>query len=112
MNIITKPILKMILRMVLKRLAEASTWRGIILGIGGAYTVQNSELVEAIIPVCLALVGLIGAVMPDKNKVLNDFAEKDDPKEISYTPSPRDTGSARPRDEVKTDSNSFGGFNG
>lgn len=60
-----KSIVKMIIRIILRRASEASTWRGIILAIGGVYTINNPELVEAIIPICVALVGLIGAMLPD-----------------------------------------------
>lgn len=58
------------------RLLEASTWRNLILLVGGSSAAAHPELVAAIVPVCIALAGAIGSFLPDflggQNKAKTD----------------------------------------
>lgn len=51
---------------ILDRLKEASTWRGIVMLLTAAGIPIAPELQDLIISAGLAIVGLIGAVTPDK----------------------------------------------
>lgn len=58
-----------IVEYVLSRLAESSTWRGIVLSLAGAAGWNLSDTkVTAIVSFGVALAGLLGAVLPDKLK--------------------------------------------
>lgn len=59
---------QLIIAYILNRLREASTWRGIIMLVTGGWAAKNPEQAEAIIPIAIALVGAIGAFIPDKRK--------------------------------------------
>lgn len=48
-----------------KRLKESSTWRSIIYLIGGAWAIKYPDQVEAIIPIAIAISGLVGSFFPD-----------------------------------------------
>lgn len=47
------------------RLLEASTWRNLILLIGGTWASAHPEIVSALVPICLALAGAMGTLFPD-----------------------------------------------
>jgi hypothetical protein len=47
------------------RLCEASTWRNMILLIGGSWASANPTTIDGLVPVLLALVGFIGTFLPD-----------------------------------------------
>lgn len=47
------------------RLLEASTWRNLILLVGGSWAAAHPDLVSAIVPVCLTVTGAIGSFLPD-----------------------------------------------
>jgi hypothetical protein len=51
-------------RYVLSRLAEASTWRGLVL-LGTSFALFTYEQGEAILQFGLAVAGAIGAIFPD-----------------------------------------------
>ena len=53
---------------LMTQLSEASTWRGIIMLLAGCGTLIKPEFQEAIIPIGIALTGLIGSIFPDKLK--------------------------------------------
>lgn len=55
-----------IIKYIITRLSEVSTWRGIILIFAGGWATQNPELVSTIIPIAISLIGMIGASLPDK----------------------------------------------
>ena len=59
-----------ILNYILSRLNEASTWRGIIMLIAGGWATRNPDQLDAIIPVAMAIVGAVGAFIPDKNTTI------------------------------------------
>ena len=48
-----------------KRLKESSTWRSIIYLVGGAWAIKHPDQVEAIIPIVVAISGLLGSFFPD-----------------------------------------------
>jgi hypothetical protein len=52
-------------RYVLARAREASTWRGLILLVTGSWGVTHLDQVEAIVPLGMALAGLVGILFPD-----------------------------------------------
>lgn len=54
------------LTFLLERLGEASTWRGIVAMVTALGVVLQPDQVEAIIAAGLALIGMIGAFLPDK----------------------------------------------
>ena len=56
---------KRILRYLLYRLKEASTWQGIFLFLTGIGVMVDPELMELIIAVGMSLAGLIGFLFPD-----------------------------------------------
>ena len=58
-------IFRTIARYVVARLKEASTYRNLILLVGGTWAASNPTQVEALIPVLLSVVGLIGTFFPD-----------------------------------------------
>lgn len=47
------------------RLLEASTWRSLILLVGGTWASAHPDIVSALVPICLALAGAIGTLFPD-----------------------------------------------
>lgn len=51
----------------MNRLKEASTWRGLIALVTAAGVTITPEQTEAIVAAGLAVIGLIGVFMPDKN---------------------------------------------
>lgn len=58
------------------RLLEASTWRNLILLVGGSWAAAHPEFIAAAVPVCIALAGAIGSFLPDflggQNKAKTD----------------------------------------
>lgn len=74
----------MIIQYVLARLREPSTWRGIIMLIAGGWATRNPDQLDAIIPVAMAIVGAVGAFIPDKK--LNSISV-DEEIEEEKTPS-------------------------
>lgn len=58
-------LLQRIFAYVRDRLLEASTWRNLVLLVGGSWAAAHPEIVSAIVPVCLALAGAIGSFLPD-----------------------------------------------
>lgn len=52
-------------RFLLSRAREASTWRGLILLATGSWGLTHPEQIESIIPLGIALAGLVGAFLPD-----------------------------------------------
>lgn len=72
-----------IIRYILARLKEASTWRGIILIIAGGWATQNPQLAEAIIPIAIGLSGAIGTFFPDNKESYQNNQDDFNP----YTPS-------------------------
>lgn len=79
----------MILNYILNRLKEASTWRGIIMLVAGGWAHQYPDQVEAVIPVAIALVGAIGAFLPDKKKPVVQEDSQDDSAPIIKKPAPQ-----------------------
>ena len=59
-------IVNLALKYAMARAREASTWKGLILVIGGSWAASNSTSVDALVPICLAIVGFLGTLMPDK----------------------------------------------
>ena len=59
----------MLKNLILNRLKEASTWRGLLLLVTAAGVTLSPDQKEAIITVGLALVGLVGVFTPDKTDV-------------------------------------------
>lgn len=57
--------MKRILSFAVARLAEPSTWRGIIALVTAAGVALSPEQVEAIVAAGLAGIGLVGVLMPD-----------------------------------------------
>ncbi len=53
---------------IIARLKEASTWRGLIAIVTSFGIAISPELTAAIVATGLALMGLIGAIFPDKEK--------------------------------------------
>jgi|PlaIllAssembly_1097288.scaffolds.fasta_scaffold00009_20 hypothetical protein len=66
---------QIIIKYILARLREASTWRGIIMLIAGTWATQHPEQAEAIIPIAIAIVGSIGAFLPDNKNTAAENAE-------------------------------------
>ncbi len=66
---------QIIINYILARLREASTWRGIIMLVAGAWASQHSEQVDAIIPIALAIVGSIGAFLSDNKNTAAENTE-------------------------------------
>ena len=58
--------MKKIIKYIVKRLKEASTWRGIIVFLTGAGVYISPDQQAAIIPLGLMIAGLIGQLFPDK----------------------------------------------
>lgn len=58
-----------LMKFVLTRLTEASTWRGLVLAVAGAvgYNLSDAKA-TAIIALGVAVAGAIGAFLPDKLK--------------------------------------------
>lgn len=81
---------QIIINYILARLKEASTWRGIIMLVAGTWATQHPEQAEAIIPIALAIVGSIGAFMPDKSQrnVAQDSKDYQDSIKPSNKPTP------------------------
>ncbi len=69
-----------VLGFVLKRLSEASTWRGIVLVLTSFGIVLEPELKEAIITLGLAIVGVIGVVTADKGTEYIDSMDVIEPE--------------------------------
>jgi hypothetical protein len=55
------------MKYILERLAEASTWRGIMAFLTGVGVVISPDLQAAIIATGLAVMGLIGVATKDKS---------------------------------------------
>lgn len=53
---------------VLRRLTEASTWRGILAIVTACGVILSPEQIEAIVASGLALMGIIGVFFPDAVK--------------------------------------------
>jgi hypothetical protein len=53
------------IRYILDRLAEASTWRGVVLILTAVGVSLTTEQTEAIVAAGLAIAGSIGAFLPD-----------------------------------------------
>lgn len=79
---------ELIINYILSRLQEASTWRGIILLVGGGWARSNPEQVEAIIPITLAIAGAVGAFMPDMTKSVEEVTEE---TSVGSLPEPKST---------------------
>jgi len=56
------------LRIILARLSENSTWRGIVLILTALGAVTNPEHGEAIVQAGLLIAGMLAAIMPDQIK--------------------------------------------
>lgn len=81
-------------RYALARARESSTWRGLILLAGGSWAVAHPAQAEALISVCLALVGLIGSFFPDAG-------DARDAPQVSVDSTPPAAGPpARPSDDA------------
>lgn len=74
---------QLIINYILSRLQEASTWRGIIMLVGGGWAHQHPDQAEAIIPIAIALAGAIGAFLPDKKKPAEQNKPQPDTKSES-----------------------------
>lgn len=59
-------MVNMILDYIIARLQEASTIRNLILLVGGTWAQQHPEQINYIIPLAVALAGLIGSLLPDR----------------------------------------------
>ena len=53
---------------LMARLSEASTWRGIVALLTAAGVVLSPEQIESIIAAGLALIGLLGTLLPDRRQ--------------------------------------------
>lgn len=58
-------IAKRALQYAYQRAMEASTWRNLILLVGGTWAATHPDLVTALLPFCVAAAGLLGAALPD-----------------------------------------------
>lgn len=63
------------------RLLEASTWRNLILLVGGSWAAAHPDLVSAIVPVCVAVAGAIGTLLPDFLGAARRETDPDDPSD-------------------------------
>lgn len=59
-------IYQAVVRYAVARLKEASTYRNLIILVGGAWAAQHHDQVELLVPVCLALAGFVGSFFPDQ----------------------------------------------
>lgn len=58
-------MIKLVLSYAYKRALEISTWRSLVMLIGGTWATEHPDQVALIVPVCMAVVGLIGSFLPD-----------------------------------------------
>lgn len=65
MNWLSSALLHRMFRYGADRLREASTWRNLILLLGGSWASTHPQQAESLIPVCLGLAGFIGSFFPD-----------------------------------------------
>lgn len=80
---------QIIIKYILARLKEASTWRGIIMLIAGTWATQHPEQAEAIIPIAIAIVGSIGAFLPDKKTPAVESDVQEYQGDYSYDEAPK-----------------------
>ena len=73
----------LIIDYILARLREASTWRGIIMLVGGTWAQQHPDQAEAIIPIAIAIAGSIGVFFPDKSQKNIDSDSNDYKKSVT-----------------------------
>ncbi len=59
-------IYQAVVRYAVARLKEASTYRNLIILVGGAWAAKHHDQVELLVPVCLALAGFFGSFFPDQ----------------------------------------------
>ncbi len=52
-------------RYVAARLMEASTYRNLVMLVGGGWAASHGAQVDALVPMLLAIAGFIGTVLPD-----------------------------------------------
>ncbi len=56
---------KTIIRYAYNRALEFSTWRNLVMLVGGSWAMKNPDQVALIVPICMSIVGLIGSFFPD-----------------------------------------------
>lgn len=71
-----------ILKYILSRLSEASSWRGIIMLFAGTWATRHPEQVEAVIPIAIAIAGSVGVFLPDK-KTIKTKNDQDTPVNLT-----------------------------
>lgn len=74
--------------------------------------INNPELVEAIIPVALALVGVVGTFFPDKNKKIEEVVERIEEEDHIENIVKKQSANINQRVSVERKTNFSDGWNG